>query len=211
MPGRSDKDRDSCFLEMTFVIFGSDASEWEIANNIIYNANSTSEVFAKLTDAIITHNFVLSYGGAWGEHFIIWNVTNSTITNNILINYYNSTCVFWNVDDATNNIVSHNIMTYNYNNYPNNMGLPGLATISPEIITNEGNVYRDTYYVFTPESLAKGYAEDGSDCGPFDGPYPYVLSGYPLYVPRFESIDVPSQPSADGKLHINLVIKNQNK
>ena len=58
--------------------------------------------------------------------------------------------------------------------------------------------------------LTKGYAEDGSDCGPYAGSYPYVLSGYPLYVPRFESIEIPSSPT-NGKLNIRLTIKNQNE
>ena len=47
--------------------------------------------------------------------------------------------------------------------------------------------------------------------GVFYGAYPYVMSGYPLYVPRFESVNVPSQPDANGNLRVNLVIKNQNK
>jgi len=47
--------------------------------------------------------------------------------------------------------------------------------------------------------------------GVFYGAYPYVMSGYPLYVPRFESVNVPSQPDASGNLRVNLVIKNQNK
>jgi hypothetical protein len=62
---------------------------------------------------------------------------------------------------------------------------------------------------FAPKK-AKNYNADYG-YGHFNGAYPYVMHGYPLYVPRFESIVVPSQPDANGNLKVRMVIKNQNK
>lgn len=62
---------------------------------------------------------------------------------------------------------------------------------------------------FAPKK-AKYYNADYG-YGHFGGAYPYVMHGYPLYVPRFESIVVPSQPDANGNLKVRMVIKNQNK
>jgi hypothetical protein len=62
---------------------------------------------------------------------------------------------------------------------------------------------------FAPKK-AKSYDADNG-YGHFNGAYPYVMHGYPLYVPRFESIVVPSQPDANGNLKVRMVIKNQNK
>ena len=62
---------------------------------------------------------------------------------------------------------------------------------------------------FAPKK-AKSYNADNG-YGHFNGAYPYVMHGYPLYVPRFESIVVPSQPDANGNLKVRMVIKNQNK
>ena len=70
----------------------------------------------------------------------------------------------------------------------------------------------DTTFVVlkTHEEVLNYAASDGEHPGPFYGPYPYVMSGYPLYVPRFESIDIPSKPE-NGKLKVKLTIKNQNE
>lgn len=193
------------------------SSGWEIANNIIYEPNQYGDVFNFLSNAQITHNFVHSSGGSWGEHFIVRTVVGSTITNNILINYYNNSCVFMNVNLTDNNTVSHNIMTNSYTIYPNNIANSSYASSQPKgLIVCDGSIDRDSYYVYNPESPAYGYGENSTEenpiaCGPFDGPYPYVMCGYPLYVPRFESITVPSQPNEEGKLIINMKIVNQNQ
>ena len=193
------------------------AKGWNILNNILYrHGDSTSESFYPIYnfyDVVIDHNAIHHYNSGaykssnWG--YCLYGIYQSTITNNIIRQYYGNKYNVINASNlGSNNIISHNVLSLNssYSDYPNN-------------IFNATNVYlkesntasRDTDYTLAEESPAKGYAEDGGDCGPFDGAYPYVLSGYPLYVPRFESITVPSQPGSDGKLHIQMVIKNQNE
>lgn len=112
-----------------------------------------------------------------------------------------------------NNTISNNILSgLSYSDYPNNK----FSQISETIFTKGFAVSdslasnRDVNYVLSDNSPAKGYATDGGDCGPFAGAYPYVMSGYPLYVPRFEEVNIPSSPT-NGKLRVTLKVKNQNE
>ena len=111
-----------------------------------------------------------------------------------------------------NNIISHNILSASYDNYSNHPNNKYNQLTNSIFTLDYYDEYskRDTNYVLSENSPAKGYAEDGGDCGPFSGAYPYVMSGFPLYVPRFESVNVPSSPT-NGKLRVTLTVKNQNE
>ena len=189
---------------------------WNILNNILYRHGNQQNIFSPIYNfynALIDHNAIHFYNsGAYYNNnygYCIHDVYNSTITNNLIRQYYGTKYNVINTASlGCNNIISHNVLSYQtaYSDYPNN------KFNMTNVYANEREAApRDQYYELADDSPAKGYAEDGGDCGPWDGAYPYVLSGYPLYVPRFESITVPSQPDESGNLKIQMVIKNQNK
>lgn len=196
----------SCFIEGHIVGNSDNGSgeDWEITNNIFYDIQYDGMCIEHFRNAVIDHNTFYKTG--WQE--VLYDVKNSSFTNNVVmktnVGYY-----FKNTSPEDNNIFSHNVLTTNLgNDYPNNKQIdvtPSLVFISPEALN------RDTAYELPEDSPARGYAEDGSDCGPFTGAHPYVMSGYPLYVPRFESITIPSQPDANGNLPVRIVVKNQNQ
>ena len=187
---------------VTGSITGNNSTNWEIVNNIL------GGTLTRFTKSIVDHNIIWIYNSSdWAIDYIY----SSTITNNIIYTYYsnyygsyrNNNIAAMSLSYA--NIISHNVLSCNsYNDFPNNRYNAGET-----VIARSGD--NDEYYALSENSPAKGYAEDGSDCGPWAGAYPYVLCGYPLYVPRFESITIPSQPDESGKLNIQMVIKNQNK
>lgn len=209
----------SCFISGQVRGTGTKSAKWEILNNLFIHDKGTA--IYGLEDALIDHNLVrclmnCDYSNNLNQVF------NSTITNNIIwaydswygsydrsINNYDN----WSLSDG--NRISHNLFSTKAKaNFPNNkfgitalVGEDDLAIFTPV----ESTEARDNYWIINSNGPAAKYAEDGSDCGPFAGAYPYVLCGYPLYVPRFESITVPSQPNEEGKLIINMKIVNQNQ
>jgi hypothetical protein len=194
----------SCFIKGCIMGQGQDGTDgWNILNNIFYlsfNGNLINNFY----NVLIDHNtfnmqFYNYYPTAIGDQ--IWS---STITNNIAYQGYTKRFSFYCGNPTSDNTIEHNVMNTSMEysaNHPNN-------TIDEEFQLDSfftgtgGNQERDAFYESNYE---------GSDAGAFSGAYPYVMNGYPLYVPRFESVNVPSQPDANGNLRVNLVIKNQNK
>lgn len=213
-----------CYIHNLGIVGNTSSTGWEIANNIIhhYNGSSGTTIYymiSGLTNAIIDHNAIYNRNSGSGSSstkyisYIFCDVSNSTITNNLLYNYSYSYNPYYSVFKnnyglSGNNIISHNILSESLSAYPNNKISDNVSQYYADFSSAR---YLDTNFALSETSIAKGYAEDGSDCGPWSGAYPYVLCGYPLYVPRFESITVPSQPDESGNLKIQMVIKNQNK
>lgn len=209
----------SCFINGQVRGYGtSGALGWNIVNNIIYN-NYTIKYAGWMplyyfSQALIDHN-ILRFNNGYGAgdfESTIFSVTNSTITNNIITQEYysNSNYAIGNYNLSDNNTISNNILSGpSYSAYPNNNFSQSTGTIFT-IDYDDEKSKRDEYYVLKDDSPAKNYATDGGDCGPFSGAYPYVMSGYPLYVPRFESVNIPSSPT-NGKLRVTLTVKNQNE
>ena len=193
----------SCFLTNTQIQGhkGDGALGWEILNNIFYQFQYGGMSISDIQEAVISHN--LFYKPDCQE--VMYDTYNSTFTNNILlIGSYQFNCGYL----SSGNIFSHNILRNSLGDYPNNTTISFDSRFN--VIEGTESEGRDVFYRLAEESPAKGYAENGADCGPWDGPYPYVLSGYPLHIPRFESINVPSKPE-DGKLKVTLKIFNQNE
>lgn len=91
---------------------------------------------------------------------------------------------YYTIYNLSKALIDHNIIRF-YNNcssfsdYPNNkFGVTSTTSIFA-VDYDDTKSQRDANYALSEESAAKGYAEDGSDCGPYAGSYPYVLSGYP--------------------------------
>jgi hypothetical protein len=110
------------------------------------------------------------------------------------------------------NTIRHNVSNYSFASeeaYPGNRIITSLRI--QDLFKAAGSPLTDSYYSRIAHSEADTSGSDGLACGVTQGGYPYVAHGYPLFVPRFESITVPSQPGEDGKLRIRMVIKNQNE
>ena len=178
-----------------------------------------------LTAATITNNVFIGttdYYGGPKDYYVLKNVINSTIKNNIIINahteysvgddqrpyyYKNNTIANTAVEDG--NTISNNVLSteaqHAFANYPNNKFIGATAA---DIFTLTGGV--EAMYKLKEGSPAIGYGTNGYDCGAFSGPYPYVLSGRPRFLPYIYEAIIPNQPT-DGKLNVTLKIKTQNE
>ena len=203
----------SCFICKGFISgLGANGSDkWEILNNIIVNLETACDNISNLQNALIDHNFLWNSSNDYFSD--INGVTSSTISNNIIYRtnfWYASNYAIQNLDITNNNIITHNVLnspTIVHEKHPNNLVVDYDVA---EIVAATTQNIRDTYYQLK-DVEALNYDQNGQACGPFTGAYPYVISGYPLYVPRIESITIPSQPDASGNLKVHMVIKNQNK
>lgn len=172
----------------------SRTTDWIIENCIIIRTNGYDPII-NLNRPLIRNNYVRpNYSSASAS---IAHVSAATIVNNIFIN----TRFIGNAElyDVTGCTVSNNIFhVASYSTtYPGNIIIP--TNTEESVFALEGT--NDQRYRLKEDSPAKGAAINGGDCGPYDGLYPYVPSGYPLGMPRFESSSVPVRP-LDGQLHV---------
>lgn len=111
-------------------------------------------------------------------------------------------------DLSNGNTIVRNIFSLTdekaYAAYPNNYYVG--ATLENTFIDN----ITGDRYLLRDDSVAKGKATDGGDCGAFGGSTPYVLSGLPYGMPHITEAQIPSTPT-DGKLNIKLKIATQNE
>ena len=132
-------------------------------------------------------------------------MTNATVTNNIIVSAKQNN----NFSSLVNCAVHHNVLSCaegTYAEYPNNLCL-GTTDFSTLFTMTGGN---DEDYRFAEGSPAKGYADFGGDCGPFDGAYPYIFGGMPLGVPYYTNAVIGSI-AHDGKVNVSLkaIIKDE--
>lgn len=137
---------------------------------------------------IIRNNYLKCTSNA----YVLYNISSGTIVNNIIINTSKPQQCLNNVSDV---LLKNNVLSGTND-----------ATINITGVTAESSIFalegtNDQLYRLKEDSPAKGAATDGGDCGPYSGLYPYVPSGYPLGMPRFESSSVPVRPQ-DGQVHI---------
>lgn len=179
-----------------------------ITNNIVRNTITGGK------NCLVEYNTVV---GAVGGH-LISGFKNSIIKNNIVINTLggnissdpnvpNKTRTINFIPDDNNTIIN-NVLScpakYADANYPNNEYVD--ASLSNTFIDN----ITGDRYLLRDDSVAKGKATDGGDCGAFGGATPYVLSGLPYGMPHITEAQIPSTPT-DGKLNIKLKIATQNE
>ena len=124
--------------------------------------------------------------------YALSSISSGTIVNNIIINTSKPQQCLSLVSDV---LFSNNVLS----------GTNGASTNITEVIA-EASVFalegsNDQRYRLKDDSPAKDYATNGGDCGPFGGLYPYVPSGYPLGMPRFESSSIPVRPQ-DGQVRM---------
>ena len=171
---------------------------WTIENSIITGTNTC---ISNLYNATIRNNLILNtsaYSGSSSSYRCLSRLTNCQIVNNIIIKTTGPANALYDVDatQLNNNVISSN--TRPETNQAN-------VTTTAAVYT--GNVQS---YVLTDDSPARGYGQDGTDCGIFGGLYPYVKGGLPYGHPYYESFVIHSMP-VDGKINVSLKVKMQDE
>lgn len=183
-------------------------------NNTLITNNIVTSYITGGTNCHVENNTVVSTSdNSWG---LIRSFRNSIIKNNIVINKktginsanipYKTQTIEFTPDH--NNTIINNVLScpakYADVNYPNNEYVD--ASLDNTFIDN----ITGDRYLLRDDSVAKGKATDGGDCGAFGGATPYVLSGLPYGMPHITEAQIPSTPT-DGKLNIKLKIATQNE
>ncbi|MBO7050926.1 MAG: hypothetical protein J6W42_10025 [Bacteroidaceae bacterium] len=170
-------------------------ANWRIENSIII-FNDGYDPIKYLYSPTVCNNYIRpNYTSASAS---IAYVDGANIYNNIFINtrFIENA----NLYEVTNSKVQNNIFhieSYK-TDYPDNT----IIDINTEEAVFAIDGINELRYRLKENSPAKGAATDGGDCGPYGGTYPYVPSGYPLGIPRFESSSVSSRPQ-DGLLRVS--------
>lgn len=182
-------------------------------SNSIVNNNIILGYLNGDDNSIVENNTIICWND--GKNGILYEFKNSVIKNNIVINTskytgddkipYKAHTIRFNADD--NNTIVNNVLScpekYADAVYTNNHFVG--ATLENTFIDNISG----DRYLLRDDSVAKGKATDGGDCGAFGGATPYVLSGIPLNMPHIVEALIPSAPT-DGKLEIKLKVATQN-
>ena len=176
---------------------------WTIENNILIGTHNYSICVERLYSPIIRNNIIRRTNGY--DYPTLSSMTNATVTNNIIVSAKQNN----NFSSLVNCTVHHNVLSCaegTYAEYPNNLCL-GTTDFSTLFTMTGGN---DEDYRFAEGSPAKGYADFGGDCGPFDGAYPYIFGGMPLGVPYYTNAVIGSI-AHDGKVNVSLkaIIKDE--
>lgn len=130
----------------------------------------------------------------------VYRITQGIIENNIVMNPSN----IENVGTSRSECTLRNNIESKTGDADNLLGSADESLVFALEGTN------DQRYRLKEDSPARGAASDGGDCGPFGGMYPYVPSGYPLGMPRFESSSVPTRP-LDGQLRVTQKVVLQSE
>ena len=143
---------------------------WNVYNNIILGT------VAYIEESTFNHNAIVSAAdGIVLLEPIVHDVIGSSFTNNIVF-ASNKQTVF---SDNTLNSVTK----FEYNIHSNSSNPSGFATniygyeTIGKLFTCTGKEGTDAYYQTASGSPAIGYANDGGDCGPWSGSFPYKLNG----------------------------------
>lgn len=173
---------------------------FKIRNNII------TGYIGRIINSTIQHNTIYTASS------VFQSVTYSTITDNIIVHPQTTSSnplslIFYSCDTTgdtfVNNVLSLTADQLN-SAYPDNYYVG--ATLENTFIDN----ITGDRYLLRDDSVTKGKATDGGECGAFGGSHPYVLSGIPTNMPSITEAKIPTTPT-DGKLAITLKIAIQNE
>ena len=159
----------ACFINGT--VYAKGSWGWELSNNIIYTTNALPSVRI-FNNSRIDHNIICNYMQSMQSSGAM-ETTGCTITNNIIIRRYSGTCF----SSGSSGSISRNLLSESTSNssYPNNKF--GCSSLSEIFTCTSNDMAKDTYWQLADNSPAKGYANNGGDCGPWSGTYPYKLNG----------------------------------
>jgi hypothetical protein len=166
-----------CYI--TNVIYGVGTSDIKgayctIENNIVISSQSTGCIY-QLYSPEIRNNYLKETA----NYAIFNSLSNAIIVNNIEVNTNTANSIF----TSTSYNINHNNVQSSDSGAEGNLFLN--SSEESLIFALEGS--NDQLYLLKDNSPAKGFAEDGGDCGPYGGTHPYIPSGYPLGMPRFVS------------------------
>lgn len=164
----------------------TNTSGWTIENCIILLTSWNPIDYLYMP--VIRNNYIKT---TLNESVAIARVSGGTITDNILAYGSSQSTAYWEVKDCA---VSNNVF----------VSQKDFSEDAVFALTGSN----DERYRLKDDSPAKGAATNGGDCGPFDGRYPYVCSGFPLGMPRFASSTVPTRPE-DGQLRVTQTVALQ--
>lgn len=176
---------ENCLIGTAGTVCVFDLFSPTIRNNYIYN-EGTVYTFTYINSGIVINNLLLR--------------SNNSALNNFFQNINNTT--------VTNNVMSCAEGTY-ASTYPDNIFLGALpAGTYYQRIPIDFNITDREVPLLKELAVLHGAATDGGDCGPFGGRYPYVLSGFPLGIPHFNSSVVGTRPQS-GKVSVTQTVTIQ--
>ena len=180
-------DTEGAIIRKNFIradIVGNEGYGWLVQNNIIMGYPTTyydgTCVITNLENATIDHNIIYSrLVSSYSKSYCIKDdVIDSKITNNIIVHFYSDKDYAGTATGTitatglSNNTVSHNVFT---GATPNSNNRGGINAVGDIFVG--GYMFTDSYFQLVNNSLAAGYATDGTDCGPWSGAFPYVVGG----------------------------------
>jgi hypothetical protein len=179
------------------------STHWTIENCIIIYTDNYDPI-QDLYFPIIRNNYIrpnYSKGSASVAY-----VSNGMMVNNICIN--TKFIANANPYEMTDCVITNNVfhVASLKETYPNNVFID--ENTEEAVFALEGT--NDQRYQLKEDSPAKGAANDGGDCGPFGGLYPYVFSGLPFGQPYFNSSSA-SFRATDGKVSFSNEVTIQTK
>lgn len=208
---------------------GNNCQYANIRNCYIYRSNNNNVILGRGSDSNYSafwtiENCIINYAPTSSySHDCIQNLYNATISNNLIVNTSKSASSYCLSDIGNSKIINNIILqTTNSAQTINNVTLDQLnnnvlsSNTRPEYnrcnVLKTDSVYTGEVqeYVLTEDSPAKGYGQDGKDCGIFGGLYPFVKGGKPYGHPYFEEYSVSSHPE-NGKVNVSLKIKMQDE
>lgn len=168
----------------------------DIQNNVIND-------HLKYLDSSIVKNNVIIYTYSNSGSYVCYNVLNSEITNNIILHTSYSNNVF---NTTSGDAIEHNVLscTSSQLTFPTNKF--GYGNAMSTLFECTGSF--SDYYRLPSNSAAKGYANDGGDCGCHGGMFGCPSGGRPQYIPYFSKVVVGSR-AEDGKLPVSITVKIQ--
>lgn len=164
-----------CYITNTIYGVGNsnvNSAYCTIENNIIISGQSTGCIY-QLLSPTIRNNYLKETA----NYAIFNSLTDAIIINNIEINTKTVNSIF----ASTTNSINHNNVQSSDSGGEGNLFLN--SSDESLLFALEGT--NDQRYQLKDDSPAKGFAEEGGDCGPYGGAHPYVPSGYPFGMPRF--------------------------
>lgn len=192
----------SCYCEGYFYSDNpSYPMQVDVQNCVIKYSGSTN-IFNYATKSTFNNNVIIL--GNYSDYYIFNGVINSSITNNILL--HTSSRYYYIFGTTSGDAIEHNIMTYSYSDFPTNKTVSYDSESSLFVCSGS---YSDCYRL-AENSVAKGYATDGGDCGVHGGMFGCPSGGRPQYIPYFEKVVVGSR-TENGKLPVSVKVKIQEK
>jgi len=182
-------------LAQNYVVQQIQASNGQITNTIISNNIIHGQITTGSTSgSLIVSNNVFANTG-WTFPIDVYN---AIIQNNILAGLYNS------INENTGNTISYNLLATDGTDSNGNQYNIDMALVFADF-DGALEMSTDGKWELKAASPAIGAGNGGADCGAFDGPTPYVLSGIPN-LPHIYEADVPASATSESGLQVTIKV-----